>query len=103
MTTEQTPRKRLTLAQAEEIKAKLKVMPPIDKTKFEISGQEAVKLWRPEIEAMQKNGYTYDAIVGRIAELGLVISVPTLKSYLQRVKKEEGATRPRKSKGSEGA
>lgn len=98
MNTTKTKRQRLTVAQAEEIKSKLKAMPPIDKNKHEITSQAAVKLWRPEIEAMQKNGYTLEAIAERISSLGLHLTVPTLKSYLQRIKKEEGTTRP-KAKG----
>jgi len=53
--------------------------------------QEAVKLLAREIEGLQRRGYSLEQVTEMLRGGGLVVSTPTLKSYLSRAK----ATRER--------
>mgnify|MGYP003384665101 CR=1 FL=1 len=77
---------KYTTEQLEDIAAKLREMPLIEKKKQEHSKQEAVKLLSKEIALMQKRGYTLDQISEALRGEGLAVATPTLKSYLQRAK-----------------
>jgi FtsZ-binding cell division protein ZapB len=85
-------RTTLNMEQLEKLKNKMKAAPEKEKAKQLISKQDAVKLLQPEIEAMQRKRYSLEEIAQFMATNypDLNISVATLKSYLQRVKKEEG-------------
>ena len=84
----------------ETLAAKLRDMPPVDKSKQEYSKQVAVKLISKEIHAMQKRGYTLARIAETLSAEGFSIGTATLRSYLQRAKpaKRDQTETPRDSK-----
>jgi methionine synthase II (cobalamin-independent) len=84
---------KYTKEQLENIAAKLRDMPPVEKKKQEHSKQEAVKVLAKEIAAMQKRGYTLDQISEALRGEGLAVATPTLKSYLQRAKPASNKTK----------
>jgi len=51
------------------------------------SAQETVKALSKDILALQKRGYTLSQISDALKAGGLTIATPTLKSYVQRVRK----------------
>jgi len=77
---------KYTTEQLDAIAAKLQKMPAVEK-KQEHNKQEAVKILKKEIVALQKRGYTLDQISEALRGEGFEISTPTLKSYLQRTKR----------------
>ena len=77
---------KYTQEQLAAIAAKLRDMPPVEKKQPEHSKQEAIKLLKKEIEAMQKRGYTLDQVSEALRGEGLDIATPTLKSYLNRAR-----------------
>ena len=81
---------KYTTEQLEQIAAKLQAMPPVEKKK-EHSKQEAVKILKKEIVALQKRGYTLEQVADALRGEGFEISTPTLKSYLQRTKRTRKA------------
>lgn len=76
----------ITLEGIEALKAKMQEAPEVEKSRREISKQDAVKELRAEIEAMQKRGYTLEDIADFMSKGGVQITTATLKSYLQRTK-----------------
>lgn len=88
---------KYTQEKIEEIAKRLRALPPVDKKKIEHSRLETVRMLRGEISAMQKRGYSLDQIAETLRGEGLDIVTPTLKSYLQRVKKS-GESKTKKDK-----
>jgi len=84
-------RTALSMDQLDKLKNKMKTAPEKEKAKQLVSKQDAIKYLQPEIEAMQGKRYTLEEIAQYMAANypDLSVSVATLKSYLQRVKKEE--------------
>lgn len=76
----------ITLEGIEALKASMQEAPEVEKSRREISKQDAVKELRSEIEAMQKRGYTLEDIAEFMSKGGVQITTATLKSYLQRTK-----------------
>lgn len=77
----------ITMKKVEELRQKLKAAPKVSPEKIEVTKTEAIGLLKGDIEAMQKRGYSLEAIAKFITDDGIEITTPTLKSYLQRAKK----------------
>ena len=77
---------KYTAEQVEAMAAKLRQLPPAEKKTADFSRQETVKLLAKEITALQRRGYTLDAISESLRGVGLDILTPTLKNYLQRAR-----------------
>jgi hypothetical protein len=87
----------LTVQQIEDLSKKLKGMPPVAKTDQKKSKQEAVAILSDEIAGMKEKGYSLEMIADALKGGGLTLTVPTLKSYLQRAKQQvEGKEEPEK-------
>lgn len=83
-----------TIAQAEALAEKLRVLPAIENKNRPISKAEEIKLLASEIAALQERNYSLQQIAEFLTGEGLEISTATLKNYLQRSK----ATSKRPSK-----
>lgn len=94
------PKKKdgLSLAQVETLAAKMRDLPPVDKSTQIVSKQEAVRLLASAITTMQKRGYKLQDVAETLKAEGLMISAATLKNYLQRTK----PTRKGKTANGEG-
>lgn len=82
------PKKKdgLSVAQIDNLSAKMLEMPAIDKSSQIVSKQEAVRRLAPAIAALQKRGYRLEDVAETLKTEGLTISAATLKNYLQRSK-----------------
>ena len=85
-----------TLEQTETMVNALRALPAIDGSKRRLNKQAVVKHMAREIAALQARGYTIEQVVESLHGVGLEITTPTLKSYLQRVKKRNGKDAPKK-------
>jgi hypothetical protein len=79
-----------TLEQTEEMLSALRALPPMNSSTRRLTKQAVVKHMAREIAALQARGYTIEQVVESLHGVGLEITTPTLKSYLQRVKKRNG-------------
>lgn len=76
-----------TVEDIEAIGAYLDSLPPKESKKRMVENKsEAVALLQKNIEAMRQRGYSLEDIATILAERGVEIASPTLKSYLQRAK-----------------
>ncbi len=76
-----------TVEDIEAIGAYLDSLPPKETKKRMVENKsEAVALLQKNIEAMRQRGYSLEDIATILAERGVEIASPTLKSYLQRSK-----------------
>ena len=83
-----------TLEQTEEMVSALRALPAMDGSKRRLNKQAVVKHMAREIADLQARGYTIEQVVESLNGVGFEISTPTLKSYLQRVKKRNGKDSP---------
>ena len=89
-----------TVENAHRLGAALRALPAKDPAKLKLDKQGMVKLVVDEIAALQQRGYTLEEIAQGMVTEGLEITTPTLKSYLQRIRKASGkgaAKAPRRS------
>jgi len=86
------PERRMTytLEETERMVSALRALPPVDGSKRRLTKQAAVQQMAAEIRALQARGYTIEQVVESLHGVGFDITTPTLKSYLQRVKKRNG-------------
>jgi hypothetical protein len=95
-----------TIEQIDQVGAGLLALPPLDASKRKLDKQAAVRRIKDQIATAQQRGYTLEQIAQNMTELGIQITTPTLKSYLQRAKKAGGrgaqgaARRPAPGPGS---
>ena len=89
-----------TLEKAEEMACALRALPAMDASKQRLTKQGVVKHLAGEIAALQQRGYTIEQIVESLRGIGLEISTPTLKSYLQRAKRKPARGAPHTNKPS---
>ena len=89
-----------TLGKAEEMARALRTLPAMDEAKRRLSKQAVVKHLMAEIAALQQRGYTIEQVVESLQQVGLTITTPTLKSYLQRAKAKPVKRAARKPTGS---
>jgi hypothetical protein len=87
-----------TLEEAEEMACALRALPAMDASKQRLTKQGVVKHLAGEIAALQQRGYTIEQIVESLRGIGLEISTPTLKSYLQRAKRKPARGASHRSK-----
>ena len=85
-----------TVEKANQIAAALRALPPGDDSKCKLDKQGVVRRLADEILALQKRGYTIEQVAESLTTVGLDITTPTLKSYLQRIKKTGGKTPKRR-------
>jgi hypothetical protein len=97
----------LSRDQVEQLRSTLKAVPKAPATGVDTTKQEAVKLLAREIEGLQRRGYSLEQIAEMLKGGGLVVSTPTLKSYLSRAKttreRGKGAGPRRKAAGGANA
>lgn len=79
-----------TVEQIDQVGAGLLALPPLDVSKRKLDKQAAVRRIKEQIATAQQRGYTLEQIAQSMTELGIQITTPTLKSYLQRAKKAGG-------------
>jgi hypothetical protein len=91
----------------EQLRLTLKAVPKAPAAGVDTTKQEAVKLLAREIEGLQRRGYSLEQIAEMLKGGGLIVSTPTLKSYLSRAKttreRGKGAGRRRKAAGDANA
>ncbi|MEO5769441.1 MAG: protein mobC [Polyangia bacterium] len=92
---------RYTLESIERMSEQLRALPDVEKPKKKVSKQEAVKKLAGVLGELQKRGFTLEQIIDSLRGVGLEISTPTLRNYLQRAK-QQIRKRP-KVKAGEGA
>lgn len=84
----------LSVAKVESILDKIRNLPPVDKSKQQLSKQEAIRMMAADIAKLQKKGYSLQLIADTLRAEGLEIATPTLKNYLQRARpSRRGATK----------
>src|ERR1017187_537970 len=76
----------LSRDQVEQLRSTLRAVPKAPAAGVDTTKQEAVKLLAREIEGLQRRGYSLEQIAEMLKSGGLVVSTPTLKSYLSRAK-----------------
>ncbi|MEP6653611.1 MAG: hypothetical protein ABJA82_09650 [Myxococcales bacterium] len=89
-----------TLEDANKLAALLRAAPAKDPNKRRMDKQAIVKHVVDEISALQERGYTLEEVTELLSTGGLKLTLPTLKSYLQRTRKAsvKGAAKaPRRS------
>ncbi len=96
-----------TVEQIDQVGDGLLALPQLDPSKQKLDKQAAVRRIKEQIATVQLRGYTLEQIAQSMTRLGIEITTPTLKSYLQRAKKAGGrgarrATRPTPSPTSAG-
>jgi len=91
-----------TLEMAERMAEKLRALPAIDESMRRLNKQKVVNHLAAEIVSLQQRGYTLEQVADSLRGVGLDITTPTLKSYLQRTKKgAKGARRTPRSRSSQ--
>ena len=75
-----------TIEQIEQIAAKLRELPPLERQQRQVNKQEAVRLLAKEIQALRQGGYTLEQIADTLRGEGLELTTQVLKNYLQRPK-----------------
>jgi hypothetical protein len=95
----------LSRDQVEQLRSTLKAVPRAPAASLDTTKQDAVKLLAREIEGLQRRGYSLEQIAEMLQGGGLVVSTPTLKSYLSRAKttRERGKGAGPRRKAAEGA
>ena len=91
-----------TVEQVDQVQEGLLALPAIEPSKRKLDKQAAVKCLRDAIATVQQRGYTLEQIAESMSGLGIQITTPTLKSYLQRAKKpsSRGAGKAQRRSGS---
>jgi hypothetical protein len=87
--TAKTVDEKHTVEAIDEMIAKLRLLPPKDPAKRKLDKQESVKRMAQELIALQERGYTLEEIADSVRGVGLNITTPTLKTYLQRATKKD--------------
>ena len=89
-----------TVEQVDQVAEGLLALPAVEPSKRKLDKQAAVKRLMDAIATIQQRGYTLEQIAQNMSGLGISITTPTLKSYLQRARKpsSRGAAKaPRRS------
>ena len=87
--TSKTVDEKHTTEAVDEMIAKLRLLPPKDPAKRKLDKQESVKRMAQELIALQERGYTLEEIADSVRGVGLKITTPTLKTYLQRATRKD--------------
>jgi hypothetical protein len=89
-----------TVEQVDQVGEGLLALPAVEPSKRKLDKQAAIARLKDKIATVQQRGYTLEQIAQSMSGLGIQITTPTLKSYLQRARKpsSRGASRtPRRS------
>jgi hypothetical protein len=89
-----------TVEAIDEMIAKLRLLPPKDPAKRKLDKQESVKRMARELIALQERGYSLEEIADSVRGVGLKITTPTLKTYLQRATKTDERQRGKTKRAS---
>jgi hypothetical protein len=89
-----------TLEQTDQMENALRALPAMDSSKRRLTKQAVVKRLAREITALQGRGYSMEQVGESLRGVGFDITTPTLKSYLQRVKKRTGKATPKRQERS---
>jgi hypothetical protein len=76
-----------TLEKADAILGALRELPPKDPSQRRLDKQAVIRHLVDEITALQKRGYTLEEVAAALTGRGLGITCPTLKNYLQRIRR----------------
>jgi hypothetical protein len=76
-----------TLEKADGLLGALRALPPKDPSQRRLDKQAVIRHLVDEITALQKGGYTLEEIAAALTDQGLGITCPTLKNYLQRIRR----------------
>lgn len=76
-----------TLEKANELASALRALPAKDPAQRRLDKQAVIRHIAEEITALQQRGYTLEEIAQAITTEDVAVTTPTLKSYLQRIKK----------------
>jgi hypothetical protein len=87
-----------TVEKAKEMAQALRALPAMDESKRRLSKQGVVTYLATEIAALQQRGYPLEQVAESLRGVGLTITTPTLKNYLQRTKAKPVKSAPRKHK-----
>ena len=85
------------VAQIDQLQRKLDELPEVNDIEREVTKQEAIRRMADTISQLQARGYSMEKIAEILTTEGLLISVPTLKSYLTRAKRVTRKKTQRKS------
>jgi hypothetical protein len=92
------PSRRLTtytLEKADAILGALRALPPKDPSQRRLDKQAVIRHLVDEITALQKRGYTLEEVAAALTGRGLGITCPTLKNYLQRIRRASAGAAPK--------
>jgi hypothetical protein len=94
-----------TVEQVDQVGEGLLALPAVEPSKRKLDKQAAVKRLMDQIATVQQRGYTLEQIAQSMSGLGIQITTPTLKSYLQRARKpsSRGAAKAPRRSASTGA
>lgn len=74
----------------ERLRSTLKEAPKAPTKSGDVTKQAAVKALAKEIQGLQKRGYSLEQVAEMLQGGGLLVTTPTLKSYLSRAKGAQG-------------
>lgn len=89
----------------ERLRSALRAAPKVTPRSGDVTKQEAVKSMVREIQGLQKRGYSLEEVAEMLQGGGLLVTTPTLKSYLSRAKaaRKRGKEAVPKKKATGGA
>jgi len=76
-----------TVEQVDRVGEGLLALPAVEPSKRKLDKQAAIARLKDQIATVQQRGYTLEQIAQSMSGLGIQITTPTLKSYLQRARK----------------
>ena len=88
--------------QVEKLRAQLRAAPEAPADSVDTTKQQAVRLLAGEIQTLQRRGYTLEQVGEMLKGGGLVLTTPTLKSYLSRAKAARKPRRDARAAGAQG-
>ena len=86
--------------QVEKLRALLRAAPQAPAGSVDTTKQQAVRLLAGEIQSLQRRGYTLEQVGEMLKGGGLVLTPPTLKSYLSRAKARRKLSRGTRGKAT---
>lgn len=82
---------KYTLEAADKLLSALRALPPKDPAQRRLDKQAVIRHIAEEITALQQRDYTLEEIAGALSTEGVDITCPTLKNYLQRIRRAAAA------------
>jgi hypothetical protein len=94
------PARAFTIESLDRIAAKLRALPPVDRSTRSLNKQEMVRRLAREIASLQRRGYTLEEVAESLRSSDVPITTPTLKSYLHRSKRSNATGSDRRRRRS---